>query len=554
MRRPAISHEWLAGRLPLPVYVVDPAPHRPHALMLFDAEAMKIIATTVVKPDASNTDAAKALLRSRLASGDAIAPRLRVADEDFAKALRRQLGKAVDVYVGPTPELEDLRDAMTEALGEAPREEVPSYLLGGDASPETVGSFFEAAAAVYRLAPWSIVREDSMVLKLDAPKAGYEDACVSITGQQGVSPAVLVLDSIPDFEAFSIAAAAADAERWKAEGPGARLFGVSFDAGNELPKDMLREAIAHRWPVASASAYPTVVQMDADGVPRPVVAGDYVFATALLRALARFFERHKDVFRRPPEHPAKLRVACEDLPGKPVVILAAPHPSAYWQWGRETLLEYHFLLEADDIIEHFAAARAEKEPDAAIRERETRVLVELLRFKVRVAGEHPLGWHPKLLDAYLTEYLPREVDVLAEDVEATPSILDAFFAWLSESQQEERDAAAKVREGIRRLTPAFLREVRNPANFGVVKKVTIQVRTAGIPLEDDQRIAELVRSHRDELIAELAQRPRELEAGAPGSAATRKPWVWTPGTPPPDPKGACPCGSGRRYKRCCMPR
>ena len=29
---------------------------------------------------------------------------------------------------------------------------------------------------------------------------------------------------------------------------------------------------------------------------------------------------------------------------------------------------------------------------------------------------------------------------------------------------------------------------------------------------------------------------------------------WTPDQPPPDPRGACPCGSGKRYRKCCMPR
>ena len=34
----------------------------------------------------------------------------------------------------------------------------------------------------------------------------------------------------------------------------------------------------------------------------------------------------------------------------------------------------------------------------------------------------------------------------------------------------------------------------------------------------------------------------------------RRAWVWTPDQPPPDPRGPCPCGSGKRYRKCCMPR
>jgi hypothetical protein len=31
-------------------------------------------------------------------------------------------------------------------------------------------------------------------------------------------------------------------------------------------------------------------------------------------------------------------------------------------------------------------------------------------------------------------------------------------------------------------------------------------------------------------------------------------FVLSPGSPAPSPKDTCPCGSGRRYKKCCMPR
>jgi uncharacterized protein YchJ len=329
------------------------------------------------------------------------------------------------------------------------------------------------------------------------------------------------------------------------------LFGVGFDAGNELPKSMLREAREHGWAVAGASAYPTVVQMDADGVVRPVVAGDYVFATALLRALAGFFERHADVWRHPPARPARFRLACEDLAGKPAVSLAAPHPGAYWRWGWESLTEHHLLHEAGDIVRRFVARSKAPRAAAAIGQ-ETRVVAELLRFKIRVVGQHPLDWHPKLVDRYLTDYLPREGDVRADDIDATPAILDAFFVWLGESHEEDADAVARIRAGIERLTPAFLREARKPENFSAIKKLTAEVRAAGIPAKEKRRLAALIKARAPILAAEQAQ--RSLFEPEATSASARKPWVWTPGTPPPDPKGACPCGSSSRYKRCCMPR
>jgi uncharacterized protein YchJ len=36
--------------------------------------------------------------------------------------------------------------------------------------------------------------------------------------------------------------------------------------------------------------------------------------------------------------------------------------------------------------------------------------------------------------------------------------------------------------------------------------------------------------------------------------ARAKARAWAPDQPPPDPRGPCPCGSGKRYRKCCMPR
>jgi uncharacterized protein YchJ len=61
----------------------------------------------------------------------------------------------------------------------------------------------------------------------------------------------------------------------------------------------------------------------------------------------------------------------------------------------------------------------------------------------------------------------------------------------------------------------------------------------------------------DRFIARFNERLQEDPSVLPEPGAAprrRRLWVWTPGESVPDPKGPCPCGSGKRYRKCCMPR
>jgi hypothetical protein len=59
---------------------------------------------------------------------------------------------------------------------------------------------------------------------------------------------------------------------------------------------MRREVSAHRWPVASADAYPRVCSRDRDGMLLPLSEREIVVAASCSRTLARFFEQHRDLF------------------------------------------------------------------------------------------------------------------------------------------------------------------------------------------------------------------------------------------------------------------
>ena len=59
---------------------------------------------------------------------------------------------------------------------------------------------------------------------------------------------------------------------------------------------MRREAMEHGWPVEGPDAYPSVVRMEPDGAPRPLVERDIEIATAAARSLSALFARRSAAF------------------------------------------------------------------------------------------------------------------------------------------------------------------------------------------------------------------------------------------------------------------
>ena len=59
---------------------------------------------------------------------------------------------------------------------------------------------------------------------------------------------------------------------------------------------MRHEAMEHRWPVATADAYPLVERRAPDGTPLPLVDRDFQIATACALSFAAFFVRHAAIF------------------------------------------------------------------------------------------------------------------------------------------------------------------------------------------------------------------------------------------------------------------
>ncbi len=294
--QPQLFREWIGGRFEAPFFVHHrEEPCRPHIVLWVELPDGFVVGQGVVMPD--DTAGAVALaLRGALTQPLLGPPRrpdvIRVADAATAAEVRSEVAGAIPVNVAPTPELQELLEHLVASLTADAANE-PSYFASGHVSPAAVEKLFTACAHLFAMKPWKVA-DDIQTIRMDIPALDVDGACVSVIGGLDEHRGLLIFPSAEGFERYLEASATGALE--EGAGPGTGLLSLLFEPATELPPSMRHEAMEHRWPVADPDAYPSVVRLEPDGAPRPLVERDVEIATAAARALGALFARHPAAF------------------------------------------------------------------------------------------------------------------------------------------------------------------------------------------------------------------------------------------------------------------
>jgi hypothetical protein len=293
-RHPRSTPEWVGGTLLPPFFVTEGEPYRPELIVWMDLPSGLVVGHHLQDPKAPvEFDATLIGAMERPLVGPPRRPaRIRVATSGLAESVRRAVASDIEIVVAPTPELDEVLEAMKRAppTDDAPAE---SYLEEGRVSAETVADLFRAAERVYRMAPWKTVDEQQLV-RVDAPRFGVSGACLSVIGGAGESFGLILFPSLDAFEAFASTIQTPDAGRLDL---GTTVLSLSFERGADLPEPMRREIGQHGWSMAGARAYPMVAHRDRDGLLRPLSEREVRLMASLARAFGSFFLKNKGVFQ-----------------------------------------------------------------------------------------------------------------------------------------------------------------------------------------------------------------------------------------------------------------
>ncbi len=415
-----------------------------------------------------------------------------------------------------------------------------------EATPASVTAFHAVAAAFARTKPWAVA-SDGQILELRLPALGWDRGYASILGHAGQKIGLLLFQSLADFVSFT---RMTESDATAAGSGGVALLGVSFDDPHDVPGGA---ALAERarglgWnPDPAAPRLPYLLKLSAEHLPQTLTTEDYVRATACLEAVRAFFEQHRRVFREPPADPVERELTVATTSGPIAVGVTAPPTGLPWSWGRERPREGLRRRDLEALLDGFAVAERERGADDAALAQALAHAREALRFRANRPG--PLErWTAEDVHEYLLDYYPAKGGVADEAVELVPAHLDAFLDWLTISGRAAPRALRPAQDRIARCREAFLRYANDPQRFSASKVLLRAAKADGVDLDDSAAVDAFLKRFRKRLAKDPSLLPRSQ------GPLQRKAWIWTPDQPAPDPKGPCPCGSGRRYRRCCMPR
>jgi hypothetical protein len=495
--RPPAAQEWVGGIVSMPTYVSDgDEPYRPEILLWLNADGL-VIGTTMGKPGevlAGASDHLRATIEKPMIGPPQSPARIRVSSVELASALRAS-HPSIEITCGPTPEIDQIIEGMSEHMQSSPRE--PQSMLTGGVVPEAMASFFRAAADLFRAKPWKLVPADD-VLSVTVEARGLSQAALSVIGQLGKSFGFLLFSTMDDFEAYLDAAESIE----RGENPPMPQYLVlNFERGADLDPGLRKEISSHNWEVAGPQAYPWVAFADNATVPRPPTAKELALMEAVTLALAALASEKKA---------EKKAIAAAFAGGEPfervysvltrdgeiAVTLRAPHPQqpSDREFEGDVLSDLAQLEEdgalgdldkreplEDELLDTFLAS---PEGGAVSKIEGHRLLME---YAANYIGASIATLEPKGLREVLFEIIPRKVSVDPSSASAIIEDCRAFYRFL-----KQHFGLAQADDCLRALGPSAGKKLEqalaDPRNFGMAKSILMAGAEAGFDIQSKEGI------------------------------------------------------------------
>lgn len=421
--------------------------------------------------------------------------RIRVASDHLAKAAR--VGHPnIDFVVAPTPELDTVVESMRDYFTESP-DEPASYLdlgagPGGEANPEAVGAFFDAAAALYRTQPWNVVPSDIGRIAVTVESHGIEDGVILVVGQAGESFGILLFREHDDVRRYAEAGEAFA----RGEEPDLPVHGMlSFDVAADLHPKLVAEVKTHRWKVAGPAGYPWLAYIDRDRSSRPPSARELSLFEAICRALAKLMRSKSklaEAWDGGPE--VQQTVHAKTRAGPITVTLTCPHPEdAQATEATDAMSEQaaaaHGLL--DHVLLHHYEASKEARARGGSDFCQLVVTLSADRFGLPLATLSAAQ-----LRELIFEFLPRQVSMDANAASDIIEDLRAFARYLS--REYGRDCSVAWLDVLDDDATARLEAaLSNADNFGPAKALIMAGRAAGFAMDSPEDIEAFMRTGLD---------------------------------------------------------
>jgi hypothetical protein len=210
--------------------------------------------------------------------------RLKVQTGSILCELRALLEKIEVEYV-EEEELDELEYYLEGLAEHLTHDDEPGLLDTPGVTPERVASFYQAAAAFYRKAPWTNVSDaDAILVECDQLEGGPWHAIVM--GWGGITIGLGLFDDLVSLHQL---------REGNPEGGDnlPKALSVTFDPEMQIPAVDLLAARKYGWEVAGPEAYPWAFRAAEGPSMVPLVAWELDLLEACLRAIPKFVAQNQ---------------------------------------------------------------------------------------------------------------------------------------------------------------------------------------------------------------------------------------------------------------------
>lgn len=332
---------WEGGALPLSGLLEDlpdgtPAPEGtvPWLFLWVERETRLVVGVAATAGEDVPGELAELLvnaMRAPMAGPPRRPGEVVVGDPAVARVVRERLrGTGVEVRAGELEVWQGAAEMALEGLAEMADELTAPDLTGGEGMAEMGAAFFRAAAEFYRAAPWRVLEDEPIALRLPGRS---DPVYATVMGSGGMEYGLALHFSADELaRVYGGAALVPDA------------LAVTFDHEREVPPPLRAERKRRRWPLAGPAAFPFPMRTAPPGSMRDPDAGELALLTAALDAVREFSTRFGAEIRRQRALNEEIRVPGA---GPEPVAVGIEWPVRLPQTGAETgmLGELHRLEE-----------------------------------------------------------------------------------------------------------------------------------------------------------------------------------------------------------------
>ena len=145
-------------------------------------------------------------------------------------------------------------------------------------------------------------------------------------------------------------------------------------------------------------------------------------------------------------------------------------------------------------------------------------------------GQNPCIWNIYGLRECCVDVLPRKVTARKEFSTALPKVLKQFFLFLDENEFIKNGKS--LAEEVINLEGDIIKAMNNSSKWGLAKTFMMNAMNEGVDISDQEELNKYISNYNDNI-----NRQRNNVISGKPKIGRNEP---------------CPCGSGKKYKKCCI--